>query len=650
MSAGRPTVSPAAIAWRDGVPFSEVYGDVYASRDGALGQARHVFLAGNDLPARWRGRSQFVILETGFGLGINFLATLEAWRHDAQRPRRLHFVSVELHPVRADQIVAAAPEELQPAARELAAAWPLPLPGLHRLDFDGAAVTLTLALGDAGELLPQLAAGADAIYLDGFAPERNARMWAPPVLKAVARLARPGATLATYTAARPVREALAGAGFDVELRPGFGRKRHLLAARFAPRWRLRRHEPAAARDGAAAAALVVGAGLAGAHCADALARRGWQVTVLESQPAAAQCASALPWGLLHPSVSRDDSLGARLMRAGFFTACRRLEALPAPQRDALWRACGVAQQARSSAEARDWQALSARADWPLEYARFEPAEALAGRLGQAPRRGGWWFERAGVVAAGAWCRALLAQDGIDLRCAQPVARIEHDGRLWRALDAGATPLACAPVLVLANALDARRLVAARWLPVQPVRGRISYLRAPALHALAAGLTGDGYLVHAPDGSIGVGASYETQTEDDGQLRLEAIHRGNLERLSRLLAAPVAARPIGVFDGVRCVAPDRLPYAGAVADEAGAVAQAAALRGAHPADLPRRPGLYACFALGSRGLALAALLAELVACQVEGEPWPLERALASTVDPGRRLLRALRTGRAGELLR
>ncbi|MCU0939548.1 MAG: MnmC family methyltransferase, partial [Burkholderiaceae bacterium] len=123
--------------------------------------------------------------------------------------------------------------------------------------------------------------GADAIYLDGFAPERNPALWEAPLLKAVARLARPGATLATYTAARAVREALAAGGFEVLLQPGFGRKRHMLAARYAPRWRVRRHEPPAAYDGERNA-LVIGAGLAGAHCADALARRGWQVTVVDA--------------------------------------------------------------------------------------------------------------------------------------------------------------------------------------------------------------------------------------------------------------------------------------------------------------------------------------------------------------------------------
>jgi tRNA 5-methylaminomethyl-2-thiouridine biosynthesis bifunctional protein len=641
-------LSPARLSWRDGVPFSDDYDDVYASRDGALGQARHVFLAGNDLPGRWQGREQFVILETGFGLGTNFLATRQAWRTDPRRPRRLHVVSIELHPVRAADLVAAAPVEIQALAAELAAQWPLPLPGLHRLEFDGGGVTLTLALGDARALLPQLVLGADAIYLDGFAPERNPALWEAPLLKAVARLARPGATLATYTAARAVREALAVAGFEVTLRPGFGRKRHMLAARYAPRWRVRRHEPPVCYDGERSA-LVIGAGLAGAHCADALARRGWQVSVVDARPAPAQGASGLPWGLLHPLVSVDDNLTARLTRAGFLRALQRLSALDTPERASLWQPCGVAQQAGCDAEARAWEAAGVGAAWPAAYARVEPAAALATHLGLTPRRGGWWFPQAGVVAAGAWCRALLAGAGIAWVGGVRVERLAHFGGPWQALDAAGAVRASAPVVVLANALDAPRLLGPRWLPVHPVRGRISYLQAPALHALRAGLTGDGYLVHAPDGSIGVGASYELALPGEtsvGELAAEQVHRGNLARLARLLGTPVAAEVSGVFDGVRCVAPDRLPYAGAAPDDAMAAADAMRLRGAHAVDLPRRAGLYTCCALGSRGLALSAVLGELIAAQIEGEPWPIERALADAVDPGRHLLRALRTGRAG----
>ena len=237
-AAPKHRVEPAELEFdAGGHPYSSRYGDVYASRDGALGQARHVFLGGNDLPRRWARREQFVVLETGFGLGINFLAAWQAWRDDRERPHRLHFVSVERHPLAAADLVRAAPEALQPLAAQLAAQWPPPLAGLHRMAFEDGALVLTLALGDAAETVPQLALGADAFFLDGFAPDRNPDMWSPPLIKALARLARPGATLATWCTARGVRDALAASGFAVERRAGYAHKREMLAARFEPRWK-----------------------------------------------------------------------------------------------------------------------------------------------------------------------------------------------------------------------------------------------------------------------------------------------------------------------------------------------------------------------------------------------------------------------------
>src|SRR5262249_52182355 len=195
----------------------------------------------------------------------------QAWRDDPARPRRLHFVSIEKHPVDAAALLRFAPVELTHRARELAAIWPLPLAGLHRREFESGAVTLTLAFGDAEQLLPHRVAAADAFFLDGFAPERNPAMWSPRVLKSLARLAREGATAATWCTAHSVRAGLVAAGFAVEIGGGFGHKRHMLRARFAPRWRVRRHEPPTRFDGAREA-VIVGAGLAGASATWALAR------------------------------------------------------------------------------------------------------------------------------------------------------------------------------------------------------------------------------------------------------------------------------------------------------------------------------------------------------------------------------------------
>jgi tRNA 5-methylaminomethyl-2-thiouridine biosynthesis bifunctional protein len=127
------------------------------------------------------------------------------------------------------------------------------------------------------------------------------------------------------------------------------------------------------------------------------------------------------------------------------------------------------------------------------------------------------------------------------------------------------------------------------------------------------------------------------------LSADQARASNLARAAALLAEPPALTAIGDFDGVRCVSHDRLPFAGAVADEAAATAAAPSLRGAQLEDLPRQDGAFACFALGSRGLTLAPLLGELIAARIEGEPWPVESDLAAAVDPARFLLQALRRG-------
>ena len=189
-------IHPAPLQFdADGTPYSEAFGDVYHSADGGLGQARHVFLAGNGLPERWHGRERFVVLETGFGLGLNFLATWAAWRNDPARSRTLHYVSCELHPFRGEDLARLHVRwpELAPLADELRANWPPLAAGMHRLNLGGGRVFLTLYFGDVRAGLEQIDACADAIYLDGFSPAKNPDMWAAKVFYLLSRRAAPGA-------------------------------------------------------------------------------------------------------------------------------------------------------------------------------------------------------------------------------------------------------------------------------------------------------------------------------------------------------------------------------------------------------------------------------------------------------------------------
>ena len=224
-------ITPAKLSFTsDGTPYSAAYDDVYHSAAGGLEQARHVFLGGNGLPGRWRGREAFTIVETGFGLGLNFLATWRAWQDDPDRCPRLCFVSFEKHPFAACDLALAHRRwpELAGLSAELKDQWPLPCPGVQRLSFADGRITLTLHLGDAPLLVPQVAVSADAYFIDGFAPAKNPELWSPQFLADLTRLAAPGATLATWSVAGAVRKGLAACGWSLEKRAGFAHKREML--------------------------------------------------------------------------------------------------------------------------------------------------------------------------------------------------------------------------------------------------------------------------------------------------------------------------------------------------------------------------------------------------------------------------------------
>ena len=640
-----------------GTPWSPEYGDIYHSADTTrgdrCGQARHVFLSGNDLPVRWAGRDAFAIVELGFGIGLNFLATWQAWRDDPRRCARLHFVSVEKHPFTRESLQALhAPHgEIADLCDALQASWPQLVPGVHRLNFDDGRVTLTLAFADADAAVAEFRFGADAFYLDGFAPSHNPAMWSTRVIRGLARIARAGATAATYTTARAVRDALDEAGFACEKRPGYGSKRDMLAARFAPRG-TRRHAPAAAPQWSERRAIVIGAGLAGAAACERLASRGWSVDLIEQNAAPALAASGMHAGAFHPQLSRDDNHLSRLTRAGFLQLLTRCPALEAAGHALRWQRCGALQLAHDAGEESAMADMLRALAYPRDYAQFLTA-AEAGRHANLPLQdlelkcGGWWFPQGGWIRPATLVDAMLAATprltthfGIEAQA------LRREGEFWHALDRDGKVIASAPVVVLANAHNAARF-ADFALPLVSLRGQVTHLSSEKLSALRAVLTGAAYLLPAIDGITVAGATVDAAEEDqtDGSLR-EASHAQNLAAIERALPGTTAAISPAALDGrvgFRCAAQDRLPLIGTVADIAAAKKNAADLAGAHLPDLPRMPGLYAACAYSARGLTWAALGGELLASLVEGEPPPLEASLADAIDPGRFVLHRVRRG-------
>jgi tRNA 5-methylaminomethyl-2-thiouridine biosynthesis bifunctional protein len=590
-------LTPAQLRFNpQGVPYSESFDDVYHSSAGGPAQARHVFVRGNELPQRWRGRPRFVILETGFGAGINFLVTWQAWRRDPARCARLHFVSIEKHPFGlADaKSIFSGLAEIRDEAAELEARWPTLVPGAQRIELDGGAVVLTLFFSDI-KVARELRLAADAFYLDGFAPAKNPDMWSPALMRSLARLAAPGATAATWSVAASVRHALEETGFAVEKRPGFGEKREMLVARYAGTGRI-------ASAPKKKIATVVGAGLAGAAVCERLCARGWNVTLLERHAGPAKEASGNHAGAFHPLVTPDDSLFARATRAAFLASLERWTLLDGPR----WDPCGLLQLARDEREALSQRRSIAALALPPDYAALVSRDEASAHAGVPVAAGGIWFPRGGWIQPASLAEAQLFACGerLERRFNTEVKKLSESS---------------SDVVILCNAADALRLHPVAHLRLRRVRGQVTYVHAERMEAPRAVVLRGGMVLPAVDGLCVVGATYDLEDEDPAP-RVES-HAANLERAARILPG-FAFDPKSVEGRVafRAVAADRLPIVGKIAN-----------------------GCYAGFAYGSRGLLWSTLGAELIASELEGEPLPVEGALADAVAPERFARRAARRG-------
>jgi tRNA 5-methylaminomethyl-2-thiouridine biosynthesis bifunctional protein len=591
------TIIPATLEFRDGVPYSAIHGDI--------GQARHVFLQGCGLPEKWAGRESFVVLETGFGSGLNFLATWAAWRADPARAARLHFLSVEQHPFRAEDLARlhARWPECAALSSELRANWPTLTPGFHRIALDGGRVQLTLMLGDVFDSLPNVQAGVDAFYLDGPAPAGNPGWWQPRLFDELARLAKPGATAATSSAAQPLRQGLTEAGFVCETRAGHDHKSQCLSARFAgtSRW----VERTAPRH-----VVVIGAGVAGAATAHALAQRGVAVTVLERADSPAQAASGNPVAVFRPVISRDDNRASRLTRAAFL---HDLRAWPALGEQVKWSRCGVLHLARDAdAATKQQQALAATAP-PAGYARWVD-------LGEARELASWpvaspgvYYPTAGWVVPGSLCRAWLDHPAIALRTGCAVARVQPVASGWLVLDRDGALLAEADAVVLANARDVLGLAPDPTWPLHTVRGQITQLPPGCLPQIQRVIAREGYV--APGGGqLLVGATYEH--DDDDTTPRTASDLANLARLEAILPGASEHLAAGALKGrasLRATLPDRLPIVGPVGGQT---------------------GLFVAAGYASRGVVWAGLLGEALADLMTQHPLPLEADLMQAIAPAR----------------
>ena len=608
----KPTASVPLpdIRWSDGTPVSSQFDDVYFSRDGGITESSYVFLQGNGLPERWMraagevgalpSLTSFTIAELGFGTGLNFLVTWRAFLQTTDDQQQLHYIAIEQFPLTHDMLAQALAlqPELAPFAAQLIAAYPLRLPGLHRIHLGR--VTLTLCFGEASAMLGELDAAINAWFLDGFSPAKNPTMWSDAVMAKIARLSVPDTTFATFTVARAVREGFTAHGFAWQKKPGFGHKREMLvgvkvaaapalalASAHCPRMRL--------------PILILGAGIAGASLSRTLAERGFQVTVLEAGTIACG-ASGNAAGVLFPQLAKRWSV----MSDWYFASYRfMLHQLPR-WGNMPYAQVGMLRLPRHAAEAEQLQHVNATLGLDPSIVHWLERDAASAQAGIALTSGAAFFPHGTWVNPAQCCTQLLRHENITLHEHTDVVSVTKKADRWVVQVADGREFV-SPYCAIATAHASAALLPQHHLPLGVSAGQVSMITAADVATpLSCILCHKGYVI--PIGAhYLVGATYDH--DDRSGAVTHANHQHNMDGLAHLLPHWFSGEVVGGRTALRATTPDRLPYVGAVDD-----------------------GLFVSVGHGSRGLLSAPLAAEMIVSAIAGEQSPVTRALRHAVRP------------------
>jgi len=587
-------IQPAEVEFDGLRPRAPSFADHYFGSENGVGERTAVFLEGNRLAARFSTLAddqQFIVGELGFGTGLNALLTARLFDDTAPSGARLSIISAEKHPLRPDDLRRAqsAWPELRSWREPLQRQYPAAVPGFHRITLS-ARIDLILMFGEAQAMWDLQPMPVDAWFLDGFAPARNPSMWSGGMFEKLAGRTRPGATLATFSAAGAVRRGLIEAGFAVERRPGFGGKRHRLVGAYPGAWRAR-----TIRTGTA---CIVGAGLAGSTTARALAERGWRVDVVD-RCGLASGASGNRAGVVYTTPSGVATPQNRFYQSSYLAALRWIAERGAEARG-LAQMDGVVQHVTGERQRKKLVSATDNGIWPHALMHWLDDSRV-------------FLPGGGVVRPPAWCRNLLDDPAIAFR------RRGIEGPVREIADAGSYD-----VLVVCTGASGHAIEEVSRLPLRRIRGQVTDCVATTASARwRHAECHDRYVTPAIDGVHCVGATFDLRDHDprprDGDdARNLASLRARFPDHWRDLGGPeieIAGRRVGF----RCQSPDFLPVAGPLAATC---------------ETTEGPELWVNVAHGSRGLSGTPLVAEMIADRLSGLAWATDTNLARALDPGR----------------
>ncbi len=649
-------IENSAIIWQDDTPYSQQFKDFYYNSDGGVDETLHVFVKPSKVAERYLQMQTdfFSINETGFGTGLNFYCTLQAIQESAKLMHHspLHFFSSELFPLSIDDFSKAVANfpQFSTITQQICQQYPPAIKGFHRIILNQGSIYLTLIFDDSLSAYQQCQHKADAWYLDGFSPAKNSQMWQPELFQQLARLSKTNeTTLASFTAAGAVRRALQEQGFKIQKHSGFGKKREMISGLYtAEDQSVSSNKPwfdISPSHNDIKHLAVIGAGLAGCTTAEALARRGINVTIFDSATDICQSASGNLQGALYAKLPSKPTLSGELHLTGLEFSLRLLNIYQCFDNETAQQ-CGLLQLATNEKEQRQQQDLLQQNSYAKEVVRWVDSAEASTLAGTTTPFSGLFFPRAGWVAPKLFCQKLIDNEKIQLQLNTNITQLTQlVDEKWQLTDDLGEVFEMDAVVV-ANANSAKLFSQLETVATKAIRGQVTHSQANAV-ALDTVVCGAGYISPATQGQYCFGASFNLQ-EQSLELK-ESDQQTNIDNLNKVL--PELAAQLEISEqlcgkvALRCSTPDYLPMVGPAPINDAYISQYKKLNkdknwSFAPTAAPNYPGLFVNIGHGSKGLITCPLSAEYLASLLTNQPSPLPRDLSQAIHPARFVIKQL----------
>ncbi|MBR8465637.1 bifunctional tRNA (5-methylaminomethyl-2-thiouridine)(34)-methyltransferase MnmD/FAD-dependent 5-carboxymethylaminomethyl-2-thiouridine(34) oxidoreductase MnmC [Campylobacter sp. faydin G-140] len=630
----------AKVSFKGKIAFSEKFDDIYFNTDKPWSESEYVFATAID--EIWGDKDSFIVAEAGFGAGLNFLTLANKFKNSH---KKLHFVSIEANPINTDDLAKIYKhlDVFKALNAHLIKLYPPLISGLHRIKFSPN-ITLDLCFGEINEMITELDFEADVWFMDGFAPSKNADMWSQKVFTHIARLTRLGGVVRTYSCARVVRDRFTQFGFELELREGYGKKRHMSHAILREK-NIQISRPYFSTNGITQnlftnknlsaflqnnykvkkpTALIIGAGIAGLATAFNFIQNGFHVIIAEARDGVAQNGSGNVCGALMPLITQPSVALGRMHINAFLQAVRFYKQ---NSRQNLIKFNGCVEYAYDEhlyKRYAHW--LQIQANEVLKFdANAKPYPAM-------------FIKNGATVQPHKLCKSLARNFNILLNHQYKSHHHLKNGQI--SVKFKAQKSIKTDILIFATGSESIKIF--KNLPISSVRGQVTHIK-PLLNNDTP-LSAKGYICPAINGTQIIGATYARNEYYDEPR--DADNNENLSSVSEFLQGE-KPQIMGAKVGYRSYSSDRFPIIGALHDEtAYRQIYKNLFWNKHKNDNALaiyEPNVFVNIAHGSRGLSTAILGAELISDLILKRPLCIEKSLFDELHSARFLVRQLKRG-------